>query len=729
MAFRNYFESQELVFLSFELIRSGLLLPNAYLSKKIEFIKGIGPARSELLEKELGMKKLEDLLMDFPIRYQDRTSISSIAQAKSGNFDWVQLKAVIRDYRIIGRKHPKRLVALATDESGSLELVWFKSHDWIIKQLVKGEEYIINGKLTKFRNSFNIAHPELELAREKKTKVSGNLIPIYRSTEKLTKRGLDTKGRGKIMKGVVAGMSRDDFWEYLPDYLIDKFKFSSIYDTIRNVHFPESQRDLKIAENRIIFEEFFFLQLRLIKQYLNKKKQIKGIVFPEVGDLFLEFFNDHLPFSLTGAQERVLKEIRRDLGSGVQMNRLLQGDVGSGKTIVAFMTVLLARDNGYQSCLMAPTEILAQQHFESISELAKDMRFRVALLTGSVKGSQRKELLRMLRLGAIDLVIGTHALIEDKVIFDNLGLSIIDEQHRFGVAQRAKLWQKGKELPPHVLIMSATPIPRTLHMTTYGDLDVSVIDELPPGRKPVKTLHKTEYFRPDVIKFMKKQIAEGRQIYIVYPLIEESENMDLEDLNNGYEKLMTFLPRPDYQIGVVHGRMKPEEKEKEMQRFSAGTTHILVSTTVIEVGVNVPNASVMIIENANRFGLSQLHQLRGRVGRGANQSYCILMTGNKLSEEAKVRLNTMVRTTDGFEVAEVDLALRGPGNIQGLEQSGKLVFKKADLIEHKNILKISREVAREILDEDPELLAPEHRGIRKYLETRHKKAALWSRIS
>lgn len=705
-----------------------MLLPNTYLAGKIEYVKGIGPAKAGLIQKELNCSTIEDLLLDFPIRYQDRTAITLIKDIKMDK-EWVQLRGVLQDYRVIGTGRGQRLVALLSDETGQIELVWFKSLDWVKKNFIKGQEFIVHGKVNQFRNSFNIAHPEMELAKTKDLQSFKSFIPIYSSTEKLTKRGLDSRGRMKIMRTLVSGMSRNDFYEYLPAELIEKFRFLPIYETIQSIHFPSSSLDLKKAENRIVFEEFFFLQLRLIKQYLVKKKNLKGLVFDKVGDLFLEFYNEHLPFQLTNAQKRVLREIRRDLGSGVQMNRLLQGDVGSGKTIVGFMTALLAKDCGYQSCLMAPTEILAQQHFQSISKLAKDMKFQVGILTGTVKGKQRKELLRLLRLGAIDLLVGTHALIEDPVIFDNLGLAIIDEQHRFGVAQRAKLWAKGKTLPPHVLIMTATPIPRTLHMTTYGDLDVSVINELPPGRKEIKTMHKTEFYRPDIIKFMKVQIAEGRQVYVVYPLIEESENMDLEDLNNGYEKLLSYLPRPKYQIGVVHGRMKPEEKEAEMKRFAAGTTQVLVSTTVIEVGVNVPNASVMVIENANRFGLAQLHQLRGRVGRGAAQSYCILMTGNKLSEEAKLRLDTMVRTNDGFEIAEVDLALRGPGNIQGKEQSGKLVFKKADLIVHKKILQVSREVAQTILEEDPELLAPENKGLRKYLESRHGDAALWSRIS
>lgn len=705
-----------------------MFIPSSYLSEKIEFVKGIGPARAELLQKELEIFLIEDLLLDFPIRYIDRTVITPISGAKTDG-EYVQIKGVLKDFRVIGQGRGRRLVALLSDDTGSMELVWFKSIEWMINHLVRGVEYVVNGRVSRFRNQYNMAHPEMEAALQKKPEAFQTFIPVYRSTEKLTKRGLDTRGRNRIMKPLIANLPREAFTEYLPEELRMKFRFMDIYDTIRMVHYPANQKQLKAVENRIIFEEFFFLQLRLIKQYLVRKRDLKGHVFDSVGDYFHTFFHDHLPFELTGAQKRVLREIRRDTGSGKQMNRLLQGDVGSGKTIVALLAALLARDNGFQSALLAPTEILARQHYDSLTHLVGDMKYQIAILTGKTKTSERKEILRMLRLGAIDLLVGTHALLEDRVKFDRLGLAIIDEQHRFGVAQRSQLWKKGNKLPPHVLVMSATPIPRTLHMTEYGDLDVSVIDELPPGRKPIKTLHKTEFYRSDVIKFMKQEIAKGRQIYVVYPLIEESESLDLEDLNNGYEKLLVFFPRPDYQIGVVHGRMTPAEKEKEMQRFSEGTTHILVSTTVIEVGVDIPNSSVMVIENANRFGLAQLHQLRGRVGRGSFQSYCILMTGNQLGEDARARIQTMVRTNDGFEIAEVDLALRGPGKIQGTEQSGRLTFRKADLIEHKNILNAARETARVVLEEDPDLDSDKYRGIRAYLETRHKSAEWWGRIS
>lgn len=705
-----------------------MFIPGSYLSGKIEFVKGIGPAKAGLLQSELNIFLIEDLLLDFPIRYMDRTKITPIREAKVEG-EYVQIKGQLKDYRIMGQGRGRRLVALLSDETGSMELVWFKSIEWMTNHLVRGVEYVVNGRVSKFRSQYNMAHPEMEAASEKNTKSFQTFIPVYRSTEKLTKRGLDTKGRNRIMKPLIAGLPRDAFKEYLPDELIQKFRFAGIYDTTRMIHYPMDQKQLKVAENRIIFEEFFFLQLRLIKQYLTRKRDLKGHVFDTVGDYFLTFYHDHLPFELTGAQKRVLREIRHDMGTGKQMNRLLQGDVGSGKTIVALLAALLARDNGFQTALLAPTEILAQQHFESLTHLTGELKYRVAILTGKTKTAERKEILRMLRLGAIDLLVGTHALLEDRVQFDEIGLAIIDEQHRFGVAQRAKLWKKGKLLPPHVLVMSATPIPRTLHMTTYGDLDVSVIDELPPGRKPIKTLHKTEFYRSDVIKFMKQEITKGRQVYIVYPLIEESETLDLEDLNNGYEKLLTFFPRPDYQIGVVHGRMTSDEKEKEMERFSQGTTHILVSTTVIEVGVNIPNASVMVIENANRFGLAQLHQLRGRVGRGSYQSYCILMTSNKLGDDARTRIQTMVQTNDGFEIAEVDLALRGPGKVQGTEQSGRLNFRKADLIEHKNILNAARETAKVILEEDPDLESDKYKGIRNYLEVRHKSAEWWGRIS
>lgn len=705
-----------------------LLLPSSYLSGKIEFVKGIGPARAGLLQQELGVFLVEDLLLDFPIRYVDRTVITPISQAKQDG-EYVQIKGELMDFRVVGTGRARRLVALVSDETGSMELVWFKSIEWITNHLNRGMEYVVNGRVSRFRSQYNMAHPEMEAAHQKNVKTFQTFIPVYRSTEKLTKRGLDTKGRNRIMKPLVSEMPREAFVEYLPDSIRNKFKLPGIYDTISHIHYPSNQHQLKAAENRIIFEEFFFLQLRMIKQYLVRKKNLKGHVFDTVGDLFLHFFHHLLPFELTEAQKRVLREIRKDMGTGIQMNRLLQGDVGSGKTIVALLSALLARDNGFQTALLAPTEILAQQHFESLNEMTGDLKYRIAILTGKTKTAERKEILRMLRLGAVDLLVGTHALLEDRVRFDKLGLAIIDEQHRFGVAQRAKLWEKGKDLAPHVLVMSATPIPRTLHMTTYGDLDVSVIDELPPGRKPIRTLHKTEFHRSDVIKFMKEEISKGRQVYVVYPLIEESESLDLEDLNNGYEKLLIFFPRPQYQIGVVHGRMTPEEKEKEMERFSSGTTHILVSTTVIEVGVNIPNASVMVIENANRFGLAQLHQLRGRVGRGQYQSYCVLMTGSSLGDDARTRIDTMVRTNDGFEIAEVDLALRGPGKLQGTEQSGRLTFRKADLIEHKHILKTARDVAKKILEEDPDLKSPENRGILAYLEARHQSAEWWGRIS
>lgn len=705
-----------------------MLLPSSYLSGKIEFVKGIGPARAELLQQELGIFTIEDLLLDFPIRHVDRTVITPIAQSRQEG-EYVQIKGELKDFRVVGQGRGRRLMALIADETGTMELVWFKSIEWITNHLKRGMEYVVNGRVSKFRSQYNIAHPEMEAAHQKNAQTFQTFIPIYRSTEKLTKRGLDTKGRNRIMKPLIEGLTPDTFTEYLPEELRRKFKLPGIFETIRHIHYPSNSHQLKAAENRVIFEEFFFLQLRMIKQYLIRKRDLKGHVFDSVGTYFLDFYHDHLPFDLTGAQKRVLREIRKDMGSGKQMNRLLQGDVGSGKTIVALLSALLARDNHFQTALLAPTEILAQQHFESLTDMVGKMKYRVAILTGKTKTADRKEILRMLRLGAIDLLVGTHALLEDRVKFDKLGLAIIDEQHRFGVAQRAKLWKKGKGLAPHVLVMSATPIPRTLHMTAYGDLDVSVIDELPPGRKPIRTLHKTEYYRSDVIKFMKQEIEKGRQIYVVYPLIEESESLDLEDLNNGYEKLLTFFPRPDYQIGVVHGRMSPDEKEKEMERFSTGTTHILVSTTVIEVGVNIPNASVMVIENANRFGLAQLHQLRGRVGRGQYQSYCVLMTGSRLGDDARTRIDTMVRTNDGFEIAEVDLALRGPGKIQGTEQSGRLTFRKADLIEHQHILKVARKIAQAMLTEDPELQSPRHKGILAYLESRYQSAEWWGRIS
>ncbi|MDH3652086.1 MAG: ATP-dependent DNA helicase RecG, partial [Saprospiraceae bacterium] len=634
------------------------------LDQEITYVKGVGPTKAMLLRNELGIESIHDLLTDYPIRYEDRTRFQNISEITSEG-DVVQLRGTLTSLSIIGGGRKKRLVGRFEDSTGYVELVWFRSIKWLKDNLLAGQQYILYGRVNKFRGKVSMAHPEIELASKAMTAKTTTFVPVYRSTEKLGASGLDSRGRRKVVSNLFDMLHQAELPEHLPQYILGKLHLPSLYDSLRHIHFPSNNEGLRRAEKRLKFDEFFVLQLGILKHYKNRQEHIKGYVFPKIGKYFNNFYADQLTFTLTQAQKRVLKEIRKDLKTGIQMNRLLQGDVGSGKTIVALMTMLIALDNGFQAALMAPTEILAQQHNSSIKSLIGDLGLRVGLLTGSIKGNARKELLRLTQLGEIHILIGTHALIEDKVVFHNLGLAIIDEQHRFGVAQRARLWKKSKDLPPHILVMTATPIPRTLHMTVYGDLDVSIIDELPPGRKPVKTEHKTEYHRPEIIKFIKVQIKEGRQVYIVYPLIEESEKLDLEDLNNGYERLLTDFPAQQYQISVVHGRLKQEDKDFEMRRFVEGITQIMVATTVIEVGVDIPNASVMIIENSERFGLSQLHQLRGRVGRGANQSFCILMSSYRLTEDAKERLQTMVRTHDGFEIAEVDLRLRGPGTVRG----------------------------------------------------------------
>ncbi len=699
------------------------------LDREITYIKGVGPSKSELLKTELSIKSVRDLLTDYPIRYEDRTQFVKINQIKHGN-EVVQLRGYLSSLALVGSARKKRLTANFKDDTGSLELVWFRSIKWLKDNLVLNKPYVVYGRVTRFGRRLNIAHPELELASQHQTNADrATFVPVYRSTERLSASGLDSRGRRKVMTNLFQILGSHDVKEFLPQYIIDKLRFPTYYDALRQIHFPKNNSQLVAAEKRLKFEELFLMQMEIIKRYQTQKRAYPGVIFERIADYFNTFYEKFLPFELTGAQKKVLKEIRRDVKSGQQMNRLLQGDVGSGKTVVALLSMLMGVDNGYQACLMAPTEILAQQHFDSLKEMLKGMAIRIGILTGSVKGKTRQELLKLLRLGEIHFLVGTHALIEDHVVFKNLGLAIIDEQHRFGVAQRAKLWKKGQSTVPHILVMTATPIPRTLHMTIYGDLDVSVIDELPPGRKPIKTMHKTEYHRPDVIQFMRKEISKGRQIYVVYPLIEESEKLDLEDLNNGYEKLLASFPRPDYQVSILHGKMKQTEKDFEMQRFVEGTTQIMVATTVIEVGVNVPNASVMIIENSERFGLSQLHQLRGRVGRGAKQSYCILMSSYKLTQEAKERLATMVQTNDGFEIAEVDLRLRGPGSIQSTQQSGLPNLKIAHLVKDSALLKTSREIARRILDKDPNLVAKEHQGLRAYLQKYSFAKRDWSKIS
>lgn len=698
------------------------------LQSPIEFLKGVGPKRAELLQKELGIFTFGDLLWHYPSRYIDKTQFYRIADLspESGN---VQVKGQLRRLQVVGTGRKRRLTGTLRDESGAIDLVWFTGIHWLEKQLSIGQEYVVYGRVNAFRNQLSLPHPEMEAVNAQNQKTKAAFDPVYPSTEKLNSKGLDAKARRRLMKALLQQISPTDLPENLPDYFREKMRLLNRHEAVIRIHFPRNQQELQAARNRLKFEELFFLQLHLLNLRSQRRQKIKGFVFGQVGGLFHQFYQNKLPFSLTDAQKRVLKEIRRDLGSGVQMNRLLQGDVGSGKTVVGLMAMLLALDNGFQACLMAPTEILAQQHYQSLNAYLSDMDVQVGFLSGSIKGRARRELLKDLADGRLHILIGTHALIEEPVVFHNLGLAITDEQHRFGVKQRAKLWQKARPYPPHILVMTATPIPRTLAMTLYGDLDVSVIDQLPPGRKPVKTIHRTENHRLRVIGFMKEEIAKGRQIYVVFPLIEESEKLDLKNLQEGYEALLREFPPPDYQISIVHGRMKPQDKDFEMQRFARQETQIMVATTVIEVGVNVPNASVMIIENTERFGLSQLHQLRGRVGRGAEQSYCILMSSFKLSKESKERIQTMVRTNNGFEISEADLKLRGPGNLEGTQQSGILHFRIADLAQDGRILQTARELAQRVLDDDPQLKRPEHHPIRWYYEQEAKKRKGWSYIS
>ena len=675
---------------------------------------------------ELGIKTCNDLLNFFPFRYIDKTTFHAIKDLQPNSSE-VQIVGKITHLKSVAQKRGSRLVATFQDASGSMELVWFKGQKWIKDSLKINEPYVVYGKLNHYKGNFSIPHPEMELVKEYKKKLQTKMQPVYPSTEKLTNSGVSNK----LMRTYVQNLLQQFFEvieESLSKEIITDFKLMGKREALLNAHFPKSQENLAKAQNRLKFEELFFIQLQLLRKKLINKSKIKGYVFENVAENFNSFYKNHLPFSLTNAQKKVLKEIRKDVASGAHMNRLLQGDVGSGKTIVALLTMLLAIDNGFQATIMAPTEILATQHYHAISELVNNMNINIDLLTGSVKTKKRKEIHQNLEDGTLHILIGTHALLEDKVQFKNLGIAIIDEQHRFGVAQRSKLWAKNK-IPPHILVMTATPIPRTLAMSVYGDLDISVIDELPPGRKEVKTVHRFDSNRLSVFKFMRDEIEKGRQIYIVYPLIQESEAMDYKDLMDGYESVSREFPSPKYQISIVHGKMKPTDKEYEMQRFVKGETQIMVATTVIEVGVNVPNASVMIIESSERFGLSQLHQLRGRVGRGADQSYCILLSSFKLSEEAKTRLKTMVETTDGFKIAEVDLKLRGPGNLMGTQQSGVLNLKIADVVKDTQILVAARNKAIAILQEDTDLSKPENKNIKKTFLEVTKESKIWSNIS
>jgi len=697
------------------------------LDTAITYLPKVGPKRAELLEKELGVRTFRDLLWQLPYRYVDRTVFHKIGDLQEAGAE-VQLRGVLRRVEVSGRGRSRRLTAVLRDSTGSLELVWFRGIDWFADRLMTGREYIVFGRLQRFNNRWSIPHPDIE-AVQRNAKPAATLEPVYSSTEKLNQAGVEQKLRRKMMQALLDKLSPEDLPDNLPSYLLEKLKLPSRFLAFRQIHFPASAKELHLAQARFKFEELFFHQLRLLQIKRIRIAKNRGFVFEKVGDYFNRFYRENLPFELTGAQKRVMKEIRRDLGSGRQMNRLLQGDVGSGKTVVALMSMLLAVDNGFQAALMAPTEILAQQHYQSLSKYLQGLGIRMAFLSGSVKGRQRKQILAALAAGDLHFIVGTHALLEESVQFQNLGLAVIDEQHRFGVAQRARLWKKNPRGLPHVLVMTATPIPRTLAMTLYGDLDTSVIDELPPGRKPIKTILWTEHHRLRLFGFLKREIKRGRQVYVVYPLIEKSEKLDLLNLEQGVEAMSREFPAPEYAIAVVHGRMKPADKEREMQRFAKGEADILVATTVIEVGVDVPNASVMVIENAERFGLSQLHQLRGRVGRGAEQSFCILMAGNKLGNDSKKRLQTMVASQDGFKIAEVDLELRGPGDIEGTRQSGLLDFRIANIATDQHILQTARQIAIKILEADPDLQKPEHAVLKSYLDSMAMKVRGWAQIS
>ncbi|MGV6830054.1 MAG: ATP-dependent DNA helicase RecG [bacterium] len=696
------------------------------LQNPIEYLKGVGPNRASLLKSELNIYTFQDLLHFFPNRYIDRTTYHKINSIQKNSAE-VQIIGKITEVKEIAQKRGKRLVAKFQDETGVMELVWFRGQKWIRENLKIGQPYVAFGKCNWFNNSFSMPHPDLDLLETHKSTLRSTMQPVYPSTEKLSNRGITNKVIIQLVENVFKEF-QGKFNETLSENILNELHLVSKSNALLHIHFPKNHESLSKAEYRLKFEEFFFIQLQLAMKNLLRKQKIKGFSFEKVGTYFNTFFSEHLPFQLTKAQQRVIKEIRKDLGSNAQMNRLLQGDVGSGKTIVAFMSMLIGLDNGFQACLMAPTEILSVQHYNKIKEWCNLLNIRVSLLTGSTKTSNRKEILKNLKNGDLQLIIGTHSLIQDTVEFKNLGLAVIDEQHRFGVAQRSKLWHKNSS-PPHVLVMTATPIPRTLAMSVYGDLDISVIDELPPGRKLIKTVHRYDKNRLRVFQFIKEEIQKGRQIYIVYPLINESEKLDYKDLMDGYESISRYFPPPIYQISIVHGQMKSEDKDFEMQRFLDGQTQIMVATTVIEVGVNVPNASVMVIESAERFGLSQLHQLRGRVGRGSDQSYCILMTSHKLSNDSKTRLQTMTRTSDGFEIAEVDLKLRGPGDLMGTQQSGILNLKIANLVKDKDVLAKARYFAQRTLQDDPTLIKPINSPLKSTYLKINKNRSIWKHIS
>jgi len=696
----------------------------SFFDSPITYLKGVGPQRAEFLTKELGIHTFRDLFYFFPFRYVDRTRFYKIKEVNA-EMPHIQLCGKIVHVEIIGQKRKQRMVVDLEDDTGKIELIWFQGIKWMSKKLRPGVEYIVFGKPSIFNGKYSISHPSVEENTEENRKLIKGLQPVYSTTEFLKVRGLDSSGILKLQRALVP-QAIEHIPEALPSYLIDKLRLMPRREAMRNIHLPVNNETLVKAQQRLKFEELFYLQMGLLRSKIGRETTVKGFTFSKVDKCFNDFYNNYLPFPLTDAQKRVIKEIRSDMGRGIQMNRLLQGDVGSGKTLVALLCMLIALDNGFQCCMMAPTEILATQHFETLKEFLKDMPVTTALITGSTKEAKRRVIHEELESGQMNIVLGTHALIEDRVKFKNLGLVVIDEQHRFGVAQRARLWQKN-ETPPHILVMTATPIPRTLAMTLYGDLDVSVIDQMPPGRKPIQTVHKYDAKRSEVFAFIKKEIDKGRQAYIIFPLIEESEKLDIENLMQGFEEIKKAFP--GHVVGMMHGKIKFAEREKVMQAFALGEVHILVATTVIEVGVNVPNASIILIESSQRFGLSQLHQLRGRVGRSSHQSYCILMTPYELGADARARIEIMVRSNDGFEISEEDLRLRGPGDITGTQQSGILNLKIAELAKDGQILQQARIVATEVLNEDRELKLEKNRILSDELRKLEREKGDWSRIS
>jgi len=696
------------------------------LTSPIEYLKGVGPQRADLLKKELGIFTFNDLLHHFPNRHVDKTKVNLISEITAST-EYIQVAGTLLNIETVGMKRGKRIVAQLKDKSGYLELAWFQGLSWIQKSLQPGKQYLVFGRVSFFQGQPQIVHPEMELLTHEKQDGQSFLEPIYPTTEKLRSKALGGRQIGKLTSGLVKLLDEKSINENLPSSIVTRLSLISRYNAFLKIHFPANNNEYEEAVKRLKFEELFLAQLRMARIKAQRHRFSKGVLFGKVGNYFNTFYKEHLPFELTTAQKRVIKEIRTDTATGKQMNRLLQGDVGSGKTIVALLTMLIAADNGYQSCLMVPTEVLAQQHYKTLSSLLEKMPVEVGLLTGSTKTATRKSIQEKLIEGSLHILIGTHAVIEKEVQFKNLGLAIVDEQHKFGVAQRARLWEKN-ETAPHILVMTATPIPRTLAMTAYGDLDYSVINELPPGRQPITTVHRYENNRHKVMDFLKDEIAKGRQVYIIFPLIEESDKLDYENLMKGYENVKAWFPEPKYWISMVHGRQKAEQKNTNMQRFVRGETQIMVSTTVVEVGVDVPNASVMVIESAEKFGLSQLHQLRGRVGRGAEKSYCILLTATDIGNDARERMKIMTSTNDGFVIAEKDLDMRGPGDIEGTRQSGVLNFRLASIVQDRPLLEIAKNYVYELIEKDPELNSAENLPLKSYLKLEEGKTP-WSKIS